>query len=224
MTAVVGASGSGKSTLAELLLRFGDPTVGRITLGGTDLRDILPSVLAEKIGFVFQETGLFRASFQENLCLAKPEVTSQELMEVIEKTQLSNVAAKLPQGLSTILGEQSGLSGGEIQRLAMARAFLADTPILVLDEATAFVDPVNESLLQKALLALTKDRTLLVIAHRLKTVTKAASILVLDKGRLIEQGTHESLLSLRGAYYRMWQEETGFGSEADPGERDGRDA
>lgn len=204
LTALVGPSGSGKTTLARLLLRFADPTAGRISIGGADLRDIPAAGRGGLVGFVFQEAQLLRASLRDNIRLARPGADRQEVEQAARAAQIHEVIAALPRGYDTIVGQDAALSGGEAQRVAIARALLADTPILVLDEATAHADPACEAAIQRGLSALARGRTLLVVAHRLETITGADRIVVLEDGRVAEAGRHDELLRRDGVYARMW--------------------
>ncbi|WP_181009458.1 ABC transporter ATP-binding protein [Streptomyces sp. SM11] len=204
MTALVGASGSGKSTLAKLAARFHDPSAGRITLGGTDLRELSFGDLYTHIGFVFQDTTPLRVSVRDNIRLARPGAEDAEVLRAAAAAQLTEVIERLPRGLDSVIGDDARLSGGECQRIAIARAILADRPLLVLDEATSAVDPDSEAAIQQALSALCAARTLLVIAHRLHTVRGADTIAVLDGGRIAEQGTHEELLANGTRYPDLW--------------------
>ncbi|MET7400473.1 ABC transporter ATP-binding protein [Dactylosporangium sp. NPDC005572] len=208
VTALVGASGSGKSTLAALLPRFHDVTAGRITLGGVDLRELAPHALYDRIGFVLQDVRLLRASVRDNIALARPDATDDEVVAAARAAQIHERILALPDGYATVLGEEGGLSGGEAQRVSIARAILKDAPILVLDEATAFADPESESAIQDALSALVAGRTLLVIAHRLSTVANAGQILVLDGGRIVERGRHADLVAAGGHYASLWAAHT----------------
>jgi ATP-binding cassette subfamily B protein len=203
--ALVGPSGGGKTTAAGLIPRFWDTTEGRVEVGGVDVREIDPHVLMEQVAFVFQNTRLFKASIFENVRAARPAATREEVKAALIAAQCTDIIAKLPDGMDTLLGtEGTYLSGGEQQRVALARAILKDAPILVLDEATAFADPENERLIQKAFAVLTKGRTVIMIAHRLSTVVGADRIIVLDSGRVVEEGTHEVLKETGGLYARMW--------------------
>ncbi|MBB4845731.1 ATP-binding cassette subfamily B protein [Paucibacter oligotrophus] len=204
VTAVVGPSGAGKSTLARLLLRFFDPTQGRITLGGVDLRQLDSPVLYRQIGFVLQEVQLIHASLRDNIALGRPAASQQEVEAAARAAQIHARILALPRGYDSVLGEDAQLSGGERQRLSIARALLLDPPVLVLDEATSAADAGTELALQQALARLARGRSLLLIAHRLDTVRHADHILVLDGGRLLEQGSHAELLALQGRYARLW--------------------
>ncbi len=204
VTALVGPSGSGKSTLAALLARFHDVDQGAIRIGGQDIRSMTADELYAKVGFVLQETQLVHGTVAENIALALPDATAAQIQEAARQAQIHDRIMRLPDGYDTVLGAGTGLSGGERQRLTIARAILADTPVLILDEATAFADPESEYLVQQALNRLTQDRTVLVIAHRLHTITGADQIVVLDHGRIAERGTHDDLLTADGRYRRLW--------------------
>ncbi len=204
VTALVGASGSGKSTLAALLARFYDVDAGAVRIGGDDVRALTADELYARVGFVFQDAQLVTGTVRENIALARPDADEAGIRAAAAAAQLHDRIEAMPHGYDTLLGPDAALSGGERQRLTIARALLADTPVLVLDEATAFADPESEHLVQRALDELTRGRTVLVIAHRLHTITGVDRILVLDGGRLVEQGTHEELLSASGVYRRLW--------------------
>lgn len=205
--ALVGASGSGKSTAAKLIPRFFDVTEGRILVGGADVRDIDKQTLMSKIAFVFQNTKLFKDTLLENIRAARPSATREEVLKAADAAQCTEIIARLPQGLNTVVGNGGTyLSGGENQRIALARAVLKDAPIIILDEATAFADAENEHQIQLAFEKLTKGKTVLMIAHRLSTIQNADLILVFDNGKIIERGTHESLLSANGKYASMWND------------------
>ena len=203
--ALVGPSGGGKTTAASLIPRFWDVDEGTVEVGGVDVRQIDPHVLMDQVAFVFQNNRLFKASILENVRAARPNASREQVLAALEAAQCSDILERLPQGLDTVIGtEGTYLSGGEAQRVALARAILKDAPIVVLDEATAFADPENEALIQKAFARLTKGRTVIMIAHRLSTVVGADKILVLDNGQLIEQGTHKELIVAGGLYTQMW--------------------
>ena len=205
--ALVGPSGGGKTTAASLIPRFWDVSEGAVEVGGVDVRQIDPHVLMDNIAFVFQNSRLFKTSIFENVRAAKPDATHEEVLLALEAAQCMDIIQKLPNGMDTVIGsEGTYLSGGEQQRIALARAILKDAPIVVLDEATAFADPENEVLIQKAFAELTKGKTVIMIAHRLSTVVGADKIIVLDGGRLVEEGTHEELKNHSGLYARMWRE------------------
>ena len=205
--ALVGASGSGKTTIARLIPRFWDVRHGSVTIGGVDVRDIRKDELMRNVSFVFQNTRLFKTSLIENLRYGNPDATTEQINRAIDLSQSREIIDRLPQGLDTVIGaEGTYLSGGEQQRIVLARAILKDAPIVVLDEATAFADPENEQLIRKALAHLTQGKTVLMIAHRLTTVQDADSIVVVNDGEIVEQGTHEELLSEEKYYYRMWNE------------------
>ncbi|WP_067571144.1 ABC transporter ATP-binding protein [Nocardia acidivorans] len=205
LTALVGPSGSGKSTLAKLLPRFYDVQAGRITIGGRDIRDFSTEELYRTVGFVFQDVRLIRGSIRDNLLLARPDAEPDALERAARAAQIHDRIMSLPRGYDSEIGVDATLSGGEAQRLSIARALLADTPVLVLDEATAFADPESEAAVQDALAALVAGRTVLVIAHRLHTITGVDRILVLENGVLVEQGDHSSLVAAGGLYQRLWQ-------------------
>jgi ATP-binding cassette, subfamily B, bacterial IrtA/YbtP len=204
VTALVGPSGSGKSTLATLLPRFHDVTGGAIRIGGVDVRHIDPAELYRHVGFVLQDVQLPRGSIRDNVALGRPEATDTEIRDACRAAQIHDRITALPRGYDSVLGQDVRPSGGEAQRVSIARALLADTPVLVLDEATAFADPESETAIQDALAHLVGGRTVLVIAHRLSTITGADRIVVLDRGRVVETGTHTELLAARGQYARMW--------------------
>ena len=203
--ALVGPSGGGKTTAASLIPRFWDVDTGAVEVGGVDVRQIDPHVLMDQVAFVLQNNRLFKASILENVRAARPNASREQVLAALEAAQCGDILEKLPQGLDTVIGsEGTYLSGGEAQRIALARAILKDASIVVLDEATAFADPENEALIQKAFARLTKDRTVIMIAHRLSTVVGADKILVLEGGRVTEQGTHRELIAAGGLYTRMW--------------------
>ena len=221
--ALVGPSGAGKSTVASLVARFWDVSAGAVRIGGVDVRDIDPDELMGCVSLVFQDVHLFRASMLENIRMARPDATREEVVEAARAAQADAFIRALPQGYDTVYGSEGvHLSGGEAQRVSIARAILADRPIVVLDEATAFSDPENEHLIQKAFERLMAGRTVIMIAHRLSTVAGADQIAVIDGGRVAERGRHEDLLAARGTYARMWERYTqalswGIGSESPNG-------
>ena len=205
ITALVGPSGSGKSTLAKLLPRFYDVGAGRITIDGRDIREFTSEELYRTVGFVFQDVRLIRGSIRENLLIARPDADDAAIERASRAAQIHDRITALPRGYDSEIGVDATLSGGEAQRLSIARALLADTPVLVLDEATAFADPESEAAVQDALAALVAGRTVLVIAHRLHTITGVDRILVLENGTLVEQGTHAELRAAGGLYQRLWE-------------------
>ncbi len=206
MTALVGESGSGKTTITNLLLRFYDVHKGKITLGGTDIRDIPYDELLDRISIVMQNVQLFDNTIEENIRVGKKGATKEEIIKAAKKARIHDFIMSLPKGYETDIGENGGiLSGGQRQRISIARAFLKDAPILILDEMTSNVDPVNESLIQDAITELAKNRTVLVVAHHLKTIQKADQILVFQKGNLLEKGKHGELLEKDGYYTKLWK-------------------
>ncbi|HFZ7212064.1 TPA: ABC transporter ATP-binding protein [Streptococcus agalactiae] len=206
MTALVGESGSGKTTITNLLLRFYDVHKGKITLGGIDIRDIPYDELLDRISIVMQNVQLFDNTIEENIRVGKKGATKEEIIEAAKKARIHDFIMSLPKGYETDIGENGGiLSGGQRQRISIARAFLKDAPILILDEMTSNVDPVNESLIQDAITELAKNRTVLVVAHHLKTIQKADQILVFQKGNLLEKGKHGELLAKNGYYTKLWK-------------------
>ncbi len=205
--ALVGPSGGGKTTAASLIPRFWDVSSGSVEVGGVDVRRTDPHVLMDQVAFVFQNTHLFKASILDNVRAARPEASREEALEALKAAQCADILEKLPEGMDTVIGTKGTyLSGGEKQRIALARAILKDAPIVVLDEATAFADPENEALIQKAFARLMEGRTVIMIAHRLSTVVGADRIIVLENGRAAESGTHEELLKAGGLYSRMWND------------------
>ena len=210
MTALVGESGSGKTTITNLLLRFYDVQQGKITLGGVDIRDIPYDELLDRISIVMQNVQLFDNTIEENIRVGKKGATKEEIIEAAKKARIHDFIMSLPNAYETDIGENGGLlSGGQRQRISIARAFLKDAPILILDEMTSNVDPVNESLIQDAITELAKNRTVLVVAHHLKTIQKADQILVFQKGNLLEKGKHEELLDKNGYYTKLWKAQYG---------------
>lgn len=207
VTALVGESGGGKSTAANLIARFWDVTEGSVTIGGVDVRDIDYSELMKNISIVFQDTNLFKMSVAKNVAMYKPDALREEIMRALKAARCEDIIEKLPNCIDSVIGPKSVyLSGGEMQRIALARAILKDAPIILLDEATAFADAENEYLIQKALDVLLKGKTVLMIAHRLQTVVHADQILVMQKGKIVERGTHVELMDTDGIYARMFRE------------------
>ena len=206
MTALVGESGSGKTTITNLLLRFYDVQKGKITLGGVDIKDIPYDELLDRISIVMQDVRLFDNTIEENIRVGKKGATKEQVIEAAKKARIHDFIMSLPKGYETDIGENGGmLSGGQRQRISIARAFLKDAPILILDEMTSNVDPVNESLIQDAITELAKNRTVLVIAHHLRTIRKADQILVFKEGKLLERGKHGELLEKQGYYTKLWK-------------------
>lgn len=207
--ALVGPSGSGKTTLAELMVRFFDVTSGEILIGGVNVKDLSSKTLMDQVSFVFQDSRLIKKSILENVRMAKPDASEVEVLEALKRAQCMDIIDKLPNGIHTVLGEKGTyLSGGEQQRITIARAVLKDAPILILDEATAFADPDNETKVQAAFEELSKNKTLIMIAHRLSTVMNADRIFVMDDGKCIESGDHDELMSKNGLYKHMFDEYT----------------
>ena len=205
--ALVGPSGGGKTTAASLIPRFWDVNQGQIKIGGIDVRKIAQKTLMEKISFVFQNTHLFKTTVLENVRAANPEATREQVLEALHQAQCDEIIRKLPEGIDTEIGSKGiYLSGGEQQRISLARAILKNAPIIILDEATAFADPENESLIHEALRHLTREKTVIMIAHRLSTVTRADKIIVLNNGKIMEEGTHEQLKNAGGLYAKMWSD------------------
>ena len=206
-TALVGPSGSGKTTLCNLIARFWDVDQGSISLDGHDVRDYSYDSLIRNFSFVFQSVYLFEDTIANNIRFGKPEASQEEVIEAAKKASCHDFILSLPDGYDTKIGEGgASLSGGERQRISIARAIIKDAPIIILDEATANVDPENEEALMQAIQALTRDKTIIMIAHRLKTVEHADQILVLDQGRIVEQGKHQDLLAKQGIYSKFIQE------------------
>ncbi len=219
-TALVGPSGGGKSTVAKLIARFWDVTEGEITIGGVNIKDMTLDQLSKKVSFVAQDNFLFRCSILENIRLGNPAATDEEVKEAARMAQCEEFILKLPQGYDTPAGEAGKrLSGGEKQRISIARMMLKDAPIVILDEATAFTDPENEDRIQQSIAALTKDKTLLVIAHRLSTIRQADNIVVLKQGAVLAQGRQEELLETCPLYQDMWQAHIGAKAWAVSAER-----
>ena len=204
MIGIVGHSGSGKSTLINLIMRLYDPTGGCVRIDGVDLRDISQNSLRSQVGVVLQETFLFNGTVLENIRYAKPDATFEEVVRAAKIANCHEFITRMPDGYETMVGERGySLSGGERQRVAIARAILHDPKILILDEATASLDTQTEKLIQDALNKLIEGRTTIAIAHRLSTLAGADRLIVLDKGRLAEMGTHNELLAHKGVYYRL---------------------
>lgn len=207
---IVGHSGAGKSTITKLLLRFNDITSGTITIDGQDIRNVTQDDLRSVISYVPQEPILFHRPIRENINYGKPNATQEEIIEVAKKAHADEFVSKLPQGYDTLVGERGvKLSGGERQRVAIARAMLKDSPILMLDEATSSLDSISEFYIQEAFSELMKGKTTIVIAHRLSTIQKMDRIIVLDKGQIVEEGTHKELLEKNGLYADLWEHQTG---------------
>lgn len=205
--ALVGPSGGGKTTAASLVPRFWDVTSGSVRIGGVDVREMDIRELMADVAFVFQDNRLFKKSVYENVAAARPDASRRDVIAALEAAQCEDVIEKLPSGIDTVIGTDGvHLSGGEKQRIALARAICKQAPIVVLDEATAFADPENEALIQKGFAKLARGRTVLMIAHRLSTVVNADKIVVIDAGRIVEQGTHDELIAAGGLYAHMWDE------------------
>lgn len=205
--ALVGPSGGGKTTLASLIARFRDVNSGSVKIGGTDVRDIPSAKLMNYVSYVFQDSKLLKMSIMDNVRMGKPDASDEEVMQALKDAQCMDIIEKFPDGVNTMIGSKGiYVSGGECQRLSIARAFLKNAPVLILDEATAFADPDNERLVQQAFEKLSKDKTVIMIAHRLSTVTNADCIYVLADGKVAESGTHDELVGANGIYSRMWNE------------------
>lgn len=205
--ALVGSSGSGKTTVARLAARFYDTKSGEIFIGGINIKDFEKESLMKKIAFVFQNSKLFKMSLRENLLIGKPDATDEEIESALINSGSKEIIERLENGLDTVYGTKGTyFSGGEAQRLSIARAFLKDADIIILDEATAFADPENEHLIQASFKKLSKNKTTLMIAHRLSTVIDADKILVIDKGKIIEEGKHADLINMNGHYKKLWEE------------------
>ena len=205
-TAIIGPSGSGKTTICSLLARFYDPQSGAITLGGHNLKEFTCDSLLSNISMVFQNVYLFNDTVRANICFGKPSASEEEMIAAAKKACCHDFIMELPNGYDTVIGEGGGtLSGGEKQRISIARAILKDAPVIILDEATASIDPENEHLIQAAITELTKGKTIITIAHRLATVRNADQILVVEDGQIAEAGTHEELLKREGLYKRFTQ-------------------
>lgn len=205
--AFVGPSGGGKTTLASLVARFWDAQQGSVKIGGVDVRDISSKELMNEVSYVFQDLKLLKMSILENVRLGNSAASREEVLAALEKAQCADIIAKFADGIDTVIGAKGVyLSGGEAQRISIARAFLKNSKILILDEATAFADPDNEEKVQAAFANLSKDKTVIMIAHRLSTVTNADKIFVLSGGKIAESGKHDELVSSGGIYAKMWAE------------------
>lgn len=205
--ALVGPSGGGKTTLASLVPRFWDVDEGSVLIGGVDVKNIEEKELMNKVAFVFQNNKLFKTSLLENIRIGNPKASREEILKAAHLAQCDDILEKMPQGLDTIVGTEGVyLSGGEKQRISLARAILKNAPIVVLDEATAFTDPENEYKLQKAFVSLVKNKTVIMIAHRLSSIKDVDCILVLKEGKIAEKGNHKELLNKKGLYSEMWNE------------------
>ena len=209
ITAIVGPSGGGKSTIANLISRFWDVSDGKITIGGVDVRDMAQDELMRQVSFVFQDIFLFKQSILDNIRMPNENATEKQVIAAAKAAQCHDFISKLPDGYHTVVGTKGvHLSGGERQRIAIARAIIKDSPIIVLDEATAFSDPENEYLIQKAFEKLMQGKTVIIIAHRLSTIRNADKIIVMEKGHLVETGKHDELVSAGGRYAQMWDHYT----------------
>ena len=205
MTAIVGPSGGGKTTITRLIARFWDVQEGSITIGGHDVKEFTCDSLLKNMSMVFQNVYLFHDTIENNIKFGCPDATHEQVVEAAKKACCHDFISALPQGYDTVIGEGgSTLSGGEKQRISIARAMLKDAPIILLDEATASVDPENEVHLQQAISALVKNKTLIVIAHRLSTIRDADQILVVDNGKIVEKGVHAELIQQKGIYQNFW--------------------
>ena len=207
LVAFVGPSGGGKTTLASLIARFFDPQIGTIRIGGLDIRDIPKERLMQYVSFVFQDSHLIKGTIRENVRLARPDASDDEVMSALEKAECMDIIEKFPEGIDTVLGTGGiYLSGGETQRIAIARTILKDSPVIILDEATAFADPDNEVKVQKAFSSMLSGRTVIMIAHRLSSITNADRIFVLSDGLIIEEGGFSELVERGGLFSRMWND------------------
>lgn len=205
--AFVGPSGGGKTTLASLIARFFDVTEGKLFVGGVDVKEIADEKLMETVSFVFQDSKLLKMSIYDNIRMGKKDATKEQVLHALKEAQCMDIIEKMPQGIDTVIGTRGTyVSGGEAQRLSIARAMLKDAPILILDEATAFADPDNEVKVQEAFSRLSKGKTVIMVAHRLSSVTNADRICVLKDGEIVETGNHESLTKQNGIYAHMWKE------------------
>ena len=205
--ALIGSSGGGKTTVASLISRFWDVSEGNIKIGHVDVKDIEQKELMNQVSYVFQDSHLLKMSILENIRMSRPKASDEEVMQALKNAQCQDIIDKFPDGVHTVIGSKGVyVSGGESQRLSIARAFLKNAPILILDEATAFADPDNEVLVQKAFEKLSKNKTVVMIAHRLSTITNADCIYVLENGHVVESGNHEELLEAKGVYEHMWHQ------------------
>ncbi|MFT9180333.1 MAG: ABC transporter ATP-binding protein [Zymomonas mobilis] len=205
LTGVVGSSGCGKTTLVQLIARFADPTKGEIKIGGVDIRSLTQSQLSSLLSIVYQDVWLFNDTIRANILMGRPEATEEELIHAAQSANIHDFICSLPQGYDTLVGEVgSSLSGGERQRISIARAILKNTPIIILDEPTASLDSESEYAVQRAISSLIKGKTVIMVAHRLNTLTAADKIIVLDRGSIIEEGCHEDLIKNKSYYYNMW--------------------
>ena len=205
LTALVGPSGSGKSTLMKLCARFYDPQEGQVLFSNQNISALNAEKYMQRISMVFQDVYLFQDTIRNNIRFGKRDATDSEIIEAAKKAQCHDFIMRLPNGYDTMVGEGGcTLSGGEKQRISIARAILKDAPVILLDEATASLDPENEVKIQSAINSLIQGRTVIVIAHRLKTISQADNIIVFDKGEIVEQGTHEKLLASKGQYAHLW--------------------
>ena len=204
-TAIVGPSGSGNTTICSLLARFYDPQKGSIRIGGHDLKELTCDSLLSHISMVFQNVYLFHDTIRANICFGKPDATEEEMIAAAKKARCHDFIMALPNGYDTVVGEGGGtLSGGEKQRISIACAMLKDAPVIILDEATASIDPENETKIQQAIGRLIQNKTALIIAHKLRTVAGCDKIVVLDSGSVAEEGTHETLMEQKGLYYKLY--------------------
>ena len=205
--AFVGPSGGGKTTLANIIARFFDVQRGRVLIGGVDIKEIAKEELMNTVSFVFQDSRLIKTSILENVRMSKPDADRREVMKALEAAQCMDIIEKLPNGIDTVIGTNGiYLSGGEQQRIAIARAMLKNAPIIILDEATAFADPDNEALVQKAFAEMAKNKTVIMVAHRLTTVQNSDCIYVLKEGQIEEYGAHDKLVQSGGLYSKMWND------------------